>query len=208
MEQEQNRQKEKPLLVGGYLFQSEQQGKQAQKELEYISKLKKNLNPEEVDNLYRLYIKLTGKGYFHTPVGFHFLAELREYLTKNGYQLDERPIPVLAGNKKELDYDRHLRRKYDSICEQHEQTKQELEKLKLLRIKLIIAVFALAIVVAGMIFMVVTNDNIGYFNVEEKIQNKYAYWEEQLDEREQELSDWEQELSEQAEKLESGKTQN
>ena len=78
----------------------------------------------------------------------------------------------------------------------------------LLRIRLTIAVVALAVAVIGMIFIAVTNKNVGYFHAEQKVQDKYAYWEEQLDAREKELQEWEEELSEQAEKNNDAKTQN
>ena len=73
---------------------------------------------------------------------------------------------------------------------------------------LTIAVVALAVAVIGMIFIAVINKNVGYFHAEQKVQDKYAYWEEQLDAREKELQEWEEELSEQAEKINDAKTQN
>lgn len=187
-----------------------EQTEREKKEQAYITQLKKNMNPEDVAGLYHLYQKLTEKTYFRTDVGFGFLAELREYLVKNGYEIDPYTMPQLQKNKKvsEEHAETHLLRKYEKLCEKQEHTEKELERLNLIRIRLTIAVAALVVVVIGMIFIAVTNKNVGYFNAEQKVQDKYAYWEEQLDAREKELQEWEQELSEQAEKVNDGKTQN
>ncbi len=215
MEQEnklENKQEDKKetqtRLVGDYIFQDPEQAVQAQKEQTYISKLKKNMNPEDVESLYHLYMKLTEKGYFHTPVGFHFLAEMYDYLTGNGYRLDERPIPVISEKKVTLDKEKKLMRENARLYEENEKSKREVERLSLIRIRLIIAVAALAALVIGMIFIAVTNKNTGYFRAEEKVQDKYSYWEESLDEREKKLQEWEDELQEEAQKLEDSKTQN
>ena len=50
-----------------------------------------------------------------------------------------------------------------------------MERLNLLRIRLTIAVVALAVAVIGMIFIAVINKNVGYFHAEQKVQDKYAY---------------------------------
>ncbi len=187
-----------------------EQTEREKKEQAYIIQLKKNMNPEDVAGLYYLYQKLTEKSYFRTDVGFGFLAELRDYLVKNGYQIDAYTMPQSQANQKvsETHAESHLRRKYERLCEKQEQTEKEVERLNLLRIRLTIAVVALAVVVVGMIFIAVTNKNVGYFHAEQKVQDKYAYWEEQLDVREKELQEWEDELSEQSEKINDAKTQN
>ena len=92
-----------------------EQTEREKKEQAYITQLKKNMNPEDVAGLYHLYQKLTEKSYFRTDVGFGFLAELRDYLVKNGYQIDAYTMPQSQANKKvsETHTDAHLRRKYE-----------------------------------------------------------------------------------------------
>ena len=77
-----------------------EQTEREKKEQAYITQLKKNMNPEDVAGLYHLYQKLTEKSYFRTDVGFGFLAELRDYLLKNGYQIDAYTMPQSQANKK------------------------------------------------------------------------------------------------------------
>ena len=99
-----------------------EQTEREKKEQAYITQLKKNMNPEDVAGLYHLYQKLTEKSYFRTDVGFGFLAELRDYLLKNGYQIDAYTMPQSQANKKvsETHTDAHLRRKYERLCEKQD----------------------------------------------------------------------------------------
>lgn len=87
-----------------------EQTEREKKEQAYITQLKKNMNPEDVAGLYHLYQKLTEKSYFRTDVGFGFLAELRDYLVKNGYQIDAYTMPQSQANK------RYQRRTQMRIC--------------------------------------------------------------------------------------------
>ena len=207
MDNKEEKKQRKTISVSGYVFQSPSEAKRALQEQEYIKKLKKTINPEDLNNMYELYGKLTSKGYFVTPVGFSFLYELREYLTKQGYRLQDKPIPVLSRSKASGEDDGRLNRKYEQIREKQEQSAKMIERLEKQRIRLIVAVVALAITVVGMLFIVATNDNLGYVNTEQKILDKYAHWEEQLDEREQQLLEWEDELKNQDENI-NEKTQN
>ncbi len=199
MEQTEEKKKRNINAVSGYVFQSPLDAKRALKEHEYITKLKRSINPENLEEMYRMYIKLTEKGYFVTPIGFAFLHELREYLSKQGYQLDDQPIPVLSSSKAGGEDEARLRRMYEVLLLKQEQSEETISKLSSLRIRLIVAVIALAIVVVGMIFIVASSDNLGYINAEQKVLDKYAHWEEELDAREQELLEWEEELKNQAE---------
>ena len=194
MEQSEGKKRRKVNAVSGYIFQSPAEAKRALQEQEYITKLKRTMDPENIDGMYQLYLKLTAKGYFVTPVGFAFLHELREYLSRQGYHLQENPIPVLARSKASGEDDGRLNKKYEEMRTKQEESEKTIEKLQALRIRLTIAVVALAITIVGMLFIVATNDNLGYVNAEQKVLDKYARWEEELDAREQELLEWEEEL--------------
>lgn len=180
--------------VDGYIFQSPGEAKRAIKELEYIDKLKQTINIEDLDEAKRMYVKLTGKGYFVTPVGIHFLKELHDYLVEQGHNLDQHPIPVLARSKANGEDDGRMLRKYEVLQMKYEKNEQELAKEKSIKSKLVIAVVALVVAVFGMILMVMTNDNLGYYDAEDKVLNKYSAWEEELNQKEQELIEWETEL--------------
>ncbi|MGN0389632.1 MAG: hypothetical protein ACI4L2_02370 [Wujia sp.] len=199
MEQEQEKKKRKVNAVSGYVFQSPSEAKRALKEQEYITNLKRTMDPENLDGMLQLYERLTSKGYFVTPVGFSFLHELREYLSKQGYHLERHPIPVLSRSKASGEDDARMNKRYEEVRLKQEQSEKTIEKLNTLRIRLTVAVIALIITVVGMLFIVATSDNLGYYNAEQKVLDKYAHWEEELDAREQELLEWEEELKKQSE---------
>lgn len=191
--------RKKPISVSGYVFQSPAEAKRALQEQQYIKKLKQSINPEDMENLYQLFIKLTAKGYFVTPIGFAFLHDLRSYLLKNGYNLDNQPIPVLSRTRAGGEDDDRANRLYGDAQKKQEESEAIIESLNRTRIRLTVAVVALIVVVVGMIFIVATSDNLGYVNAEQKVLDKYAHWEEELDAREKELLEWEKELNNQNE---------
>ena len=166
-------------MIDGYEFKSKGQYQRALKEKELVEKIKKGLGAEDIVGNLATYNKIIGKNYFATPIGISFLYELRSRLVEETGDDNIRPVPVVM-----------LKASGDA------RLKKELDKSRVTRQKLIVAVVSLAIAIIGIIIIISTNDNIGYINTEEKILNKYSAWQEQLDERERQLDEREAELSE------------
>ena len=57
-----------------------------------------------------------------------------------------------------------------------------------------IITFGLIATIIAMFAITLTSDHSGYFNVEEKVLNKYSDWEDELNQREQKIKDLEDEL--------------
>lgn len=174
------------IVVGGYVFSNSSETARAQKEYDNIQKLKHKIDINDMEGVRELYVKLTQKQYFTTPVGLGFLHEMREFLTEQlgDYSLPPISVPAPKSGKKD---DIFLESKYQKLGEDY-------NHLVVLKKKLIVIIVALVVLIAGMFIIVVTNENLGYFNAEEKVLNKYSAWEE-------ELSIWEQELIEREEEL-------
>ncbi len=168
-------------IIDGYFFLSSSDANKARKEEATVNKIKESIDVNDTRQLFELYIKLVSKNYFNTPVGLSFLHEMREYLLQYYEEGNLKPIPVrtISNEKKAMSS--------QFSVEQYEKLKKENEKLGNIKQKLVIAVVAMAILIGGMILIVITNDNLGYFNAEDKILNKYSAWEERL-------SNWEDEL--------------
>ncbi len=180
------------MIVDGYKFASSRDTKLAIKEKNAIGKLQESIDINNTESVYETYNKLVSKNYFTTPVGLAFLKEMRDYL-KQYYSEDElKPINVIDRTPRN-DNNGHMELNY----RQFEKLKQENESLNNIKQKLSIAIVAMLVVIVGMVFIVITNDNLGYFNAEEKVLNKYAAWEERLSGWEDELIRREAELSEQ-----------
>ncbi len=177
------------LIIDGYIFESSREAKIAIKEKNVIAKIQDGINISNTESVYNTYTKLVTKNYFVTPVGLSFLRVMRDYL-KDYYSEDElRPImvmdrrPVIEDAKLEINF------------RQYEKLKSENNKLNSVKQKLIVAVVAMIIVILGMVFIVVTNENLGYFNAEEKVLNKYSAWQERLENWEEELIQREESIS-------------
>lgn len=168
-------------IVDGYMFKSDKDAESAQREYESIQNIKKKIDIGNTDEVYRLYVRLAEKKYFKTPVGIGFLHEMREYLLEAGITSELVPVPVPGITVVRQNGAEPLYR------ERYEKLKDDNEKLNIVKRKLMIAVAALTVIVIGMIFIVITNKNLGYFNAEEKVLDKYSAWQERLESWEQEL---------------------
>lgn len=181
-------------IVDGYMFRNAAETERAMKEYENIKRIKKSINIDNPEDVKKMYIKLVEKKYFVTPVGLGFLHEMREYLVSvtGDEELEPIPVPGMVAMKPKNDV---------LTSSAYTKLKQQYETLEKNKSKLVIAVVALAIVVVGMFFIVVTNENLGYFNAEEKVLNKYSAWQERLQSWENELIEREDALDKTIEKL-------
>lgn len=173
-------------IVDGYIFKSINEAERARKELESINKLKAEIDINNGDKMEELYKKLVEKRCFVTPIGINFLHEMREYIVEELCIYDLPPVPVTSLIKTQAP---------DGIdINKFEKLKDELEKETVLRKKITIFLVAFLVIIVGMFFIIVTNDNLGYFNAEEKVLDKYSAWQERLE-------SWEDELNEREEML-------
>lgn len=174
-------------IVNGYRFVSRTDYERAAKEYENIMGLRDKLNANDIQGLKMVYNKLVSKNYFRTPVGFGFLHELKEYIESSegsGEELPEVPVPKLEAKKTVSLLDDP---QYVKLREEH-------DRLLVIKNRMIIAIVSLAVIVIGMFFIAITNDNAGYFRAEEKVLDKYSSWEEELNQREKEIRDREEAL--------------
>ncbi len=175
------------MELDGYAFKSRSDFERALKERDTIEKIKAGINPENLDSIKSMYIRLTSKNYFSTPIGIGFLRDMQKYLIENGEDTALIPVPkskVLKEKSDEVTDSSYL----DSLLAEN-------NKIRRIKSKLIIAVVALTFTVVAMIFMVMTNDNLGYYKAEEKVLDKYSAWEEELKSREKALDEREDELN-------------
>ena len=185
------------LVVAGYRFSRRADATKARKEIENIAKIKNRIDEDNISDMTKLYMGLIKKRYFSTPVGLSFLHEMRSYIMEknHGEALPYVPVPR-QGDKKVKPEETP---QYVFLKEERDRFREENDSLRRTRPKLVIVIVALIVLVIGMFFIVITNDNLGFFNAEEKVLNKYAAWEEELKSREQDLADWEEELLKQQE---------
>lgn len=167
------------LVVDGFIFRSKREFDKAKKEYETIQELKQKMDMNNQENVIEIYNRLVSKRYFQTPVGLSFLHELRIFLKEGNDNVSVAYVPVVSsgGVKNRSEQNR-----------QYMELQKQYNKQSMTKNRLILAIVSMIIVIVGMIFIMATNENVGYFNAEEKVLNKYSAWEERLQKWEEELT--------------------
>lgn len=174
--------------IEGFYFEDEAVAKQAMKEYMYIEKMKDSVSALRPEDLKEFYHKLIDKHIFCTQVGYTYLYEIRctlvEVLNIDPDELDEIIIPAAFEEAK------------SGASGDASEREDEIYSLKRSKKLLSACVGILLIVIAGFFAIIATNEDIGYINTENKILNKYAKWQEELEAREQALEEREAALNE------------
>ncbi len=178
------------MIVDGYEFSNGRDAKLAVKEKSVVEKIKAGIDINDTTNVYETYNKLVSKNYFVTPVGLTFLTEMRDYLMQF-YSADELKYINVPSRTVQNEAENLVLHSNNQI---HKLESENAILNKVVK-RLTIAVVAMIILIIGMFFIVITNENLGYFNAEEKILNKYSAWQERLEGWEQELIEREEQLN-------------
>lgn len=172
--------------IEGFVFEDEKVNRQALREFSYIEKMKgsmSNLKPEQLKEFYH---KLIDKHIFTTQVGYTFLYEIRSTLVEQYHIPDEQLDEIIIPKGEEV----QVKQTNDSGL------RDQIDKLKRTKKLMTYVIVTLIVVIIGFFVIIATNDNIGYINTESKIVNKYAKWQEELEERERILDEREASLGE------------
>lgn len=172
----------KEFLVEGFLFRDKDLADKAKKEQEGIKYIKGKASMDNPKVVLEIYNKIIKQELFETPIGIGYLRELQEYLTAIPQinKEDILPIPV-----------------EDIICQEFISLKEAGKKTDKpsgkMRLSMALNV-ALAIMVVAMFVITLTSKHPNILNYEEKLLNKYASWEQDLDRRQQEILERERAL--------------
>lgn len=163
--------------------------KRARKESDMIRQIRKKMDLSDAKAVLKMYNKLIEDKIFETLVGYTFLEELREVVSKSGLVSEEElaAVPFEEETDEEPDLQRRLlfqKNKYQKMYEGQ----------KLLNKKYKIALVALIVMLIGFIFINFKFEYsiFTYFtdykaDMEEELIDKYRSWEEDLEAREQKL---------------------
>lgn len=178
--------KAKALIVDGFVFPSEKEARIAEKEKASIEVIRQKLPAGDGRAIYELYTKMIERDMFKTMVGYSFLHELRHRLINEfGYEEDKLSTILLPGR---MDYDR-----VNELNKGVMETK--LQELLLSKKRMSIVIAALAFMVLAMFVLAAVNPNVGYINTENKVLNKYAAWQEELEQREKTVKEKEEQMN-------------
>lgn len=176
-------------VVNGYIFDNKQEYEKAKKELEAIVYIKNNTKLEQADNTLKIYNKIIEKQTFETVVGYEFLKQLRYLILKAGIlETQIQNIPIK--NKKT----KRQGQKEIGKIEKEEKYKQLYEGLKGKRDSAKVVILFLVLIIGAMFAITFYNRQFTDTSSEEKIVDKYANWQQELEAKEQELEKREKEL--------------
>ena len=240
-------------VIGDFSFETEEEAREAQKEVQAISYIMKEIDNEDPKAVLAAYQQMIKKDLFHTKLGLGFLEDMRKQLLALP-EIDAADLPPVPSLSPKPETDRILIKEEvpapKEIVEKKEepkpapkpgaeekraggksasrptrQTKEEkvekvekasrkekkqkekiedltpekmmvaLKRYKKLSRLLLIACITMLLIIIGMFAINATSQNPTILNYEEKIVDKYASWEEELDAREQELNEREQKLN-------------
>lgn len=185
---------EREVVVDGFCFKDSKTAAQAKREAAGVRYIRENTDMENPDMVLQLYRKLMDEKLFETPVGIGFLKELRDYLSAvpSMREVDLETIPVEI--RTEEPEERKPKREKVPTPDSSKAEQKLLQAKKRLGFSLLANLF-LVLVVAGMLVVATTGNHPNILSYENKIIDKYAQWQQELEEREQLVKEKEQELN-------------
>lgn len=184
---------EKEYDVAGYRFKSKEAAQDAKDELNAIKYMMKKTNKKDPAQVYVLYNTILDKELFKTQVGMDYLKELQQFLYINKDIPNDkiRPIPISQDLQTMIDGRRETIKNKDTV--RLLERKYEHQKDMFIRSMILNIMFAIAIAI--MVYIAMSGSNVNVINYENKLQDKYASWQEELESREAVIKDKEASLS-------------
>ena len=179
-------------VVDGYYFRTKETALEAQNELNAIKYVSMKTDLKDPKQVYLLYNKLLEKELFKTIVGIGYLKKLQDFLYASGEIPDDKiqPISVDYELQELLKGRREITRNKSVI----NKLKKEKKKYNDMFIKAVIVNVVLVAVIAFMIVITLTSKNPNIIDYENKLQNKYSTWQEELESQEESIKEREEEL--------------
>lgn len=179
--------------VDGFWFETPKEYEDAKKEYESIRYIKAKTDLTNTTTVVKLYNKLLEKQNLSTPVGLCFLQELRGKILSSG--------AISENNLRGIEIKKEAskpKRSKSVEAFQEAKDKQYQGQVLLLKDRLrntrIICAF-LAVIVAALFGLTFYFRSNPLYDQEMQLQNKYAAWEQELNEREAALRELEQSLN-------------
>ena len=177
------------LNACGYIFKTAKDATKALDEEKRIRYIKSRLDFTEPESVLIIYNKMLANKIFETPVGYVFLDEIRQYLL-NSKEVDDSSISDIICNSSftaDTVYD-------VKIPVKKKAKKGEIEALNSTVKGLRLTVAALVVMIIAMFVISMNSENPNILNYKTNLENKYASWDQELNERERTVKEKEYEL--------------
>ncbi len=191
--------KKEKMIVNGFVFANEAEAKQAEKEVEGVKFIKEKMEMDKPEVVLEIYNKMVRQNLFETAVGFSYLKDLQEYLQSIPFINKEEILPIQVQHP--ILEEQMRGNRVASKPKQPEKVKERyvnIDYKNRYRIMRGIAV-VLLVCVAAMFAISATVGSPTILNYEQELINRYAEWEQELNEREAWITEREAELGKKAE---------
>ncbi|MDE6904656.1 MAG: hypothetical protein K2P76_06945 [Lachnospiraceae bacterium] len=196
-----------PYEAGGFAFPNGEMRDKAQREIDGIRYVKEHTQMDDPETVLKVYCQLINQKLFETPVGYHFLSTMQEYLMSVPYFMTENipPIPVAASRGSLRAAEKSGSGDQEAVPRQNVKvvkkvvTEKKVQNVNF-KTKFRASFFfnvILILIVAGMFAVTATSGNINIINYENELIEKYENWESKLEEKEEQLKEREKALREQ-----------
>lgn len=180
------------LVADGFQFGTENDAQLAQAEAVRIRNLEGRLDYKNTNMIYAVYKKAVENRVFKTPVGYAFLKKLQNCLLEAPDMHEELPNIPVQGVYNIRESTAPAVEKVKAVSQARRSQPPKKERItKRISIGANIVLLAL---VALMFIITYMGSTPTVLNYERALTDKYAYWEQQLSEREQAIREKEKEL--------------
>ena len=176
------------FIVGGYDFLSELDAQKASLDLSKIKVLEERVKASRPKDIKAVYEKAIENKIFKSPIGWEYLARLRDRLYASGFSEEELiPIPIPVSLTRHSAFENlSVQQRIRPVTKDN---KAEFKRL----FPYILNVFLLIIVIA-MFIIASTSDSDNILNYKRNVTNRYSSWEQDLTQREKVIREKEKKL--------------
>ena len=176
------------FIVGGYDFLSELDAQKASLDLSKITVLEERVKASRPKDIKAVYEKAIENKIFKSPIGWEYLARLRDRLYASGFSEEELiPIPIPVSLTRHSAFENlSVQQRIRPVTKDN---KAEFKRL----FPYILNIFLLIIVIA-MFIIASTSDSDNILNYKRNVTNRYSSWEQDLTQREKVIREKEKKL--------------
>ena len=171
------------VMVNGFSFASEAEGRQAAKEAEGVRYIAEKVDMNNPDRVLHIYNKMIQEELFETVVGFAYLKELRDYLRSIPFIDKDEILPIPVGHPTLEESIREAQRTGVRRKAGTDGTVRHMDYRARYRIASTLCI-VLAVCVAAMFAITATTNSMTILNYEQQVIDRYEAWEQELSERE------------------------
>ena len=176
------------FIVGGYDFLFELDAQKASLDLSKIKVLEERVKASRPKDIKAVYEKAIENKIFKSPIGWEYLARLRDRLYASGFSEEELiPIPIPVSLTRHSAFENlSVQQRIRPVTKDN---KAEFKRL----FPYILNIFLLIIVIA-MFIIASTSDSDNILNYKRNVTNRYSSWEQDLTQREKVIREKEKKL--------------